>query len=242
MIARTGKARMSATLAAVMLALAVSSVGSQSASAAGGHVLPSRARPHGYSLADLTRLSGAFTAGNSQDLDLIPETPFQILYRDIATEGFQFSNGGVLVTGSNVFTVKPGTQFFVPIQSATDGPPVAGVYPSDEKAAAHYFFDPSQLGARDYEIVVDGVTTPVGPDHLAGPVTTPLPDGGTHIITLGVFLTPMTPGTHTVTISGGLFGQAIAPAIGLTFLAEKFTYTVKVVARSSRPQQRNTGS
>ena len=99
------------------------------------------------------------------------------------------------------------------------------MYPSDETGAVHYFFDPSQLGARDYEIVVDGVTAPVGPDHLAGPVTTPLPDGGTHIITLGVFLIPLTPGTHTVTIRGGLVGQAIAPAIGFAFLAGEFTYT-----------------
>jgi hypothetical protein len=227
MIMGIAKTKVSAAVVSLMLTLPVSLVGARSVSAAGGHVLPPRARPHGYSLADMTRLSGAFTTSGNTDSTLKPDTPLQILYGDPETVDIQHPSGGLSITGSNTFNVEPGTQFFVPIQSATDGPPVAGVYPSDETGAVHYFFDPSQLGARGYEIVVDGVTTPVGAGHLAGPVTTPLPDGGTHIITLGVFLSPMTPGSHTVTIRGGLFGQALGGA----FLAEEFTYTVIVVAQ-----------
>ena len=60
----------------------------------------------------------------------------------------------------------------------------------------------------------------MGTGHLAGPVTTPpLPDGGgIHIITLSVFLSPMPPGTHTITIRGGLFGDAIAATYPFAFL------------------------
>jgi hypothetical protein len=87
------------------------------------------------------------------------------------------------------------------------------------------------LGGRDYHVVVGGRRTPLGGGHVAGPVTTPpLPDGrGTHIVTLGVFLSPLPPGTHTVTFSGGLFGDAIGATYPFAFLREEFTYTVEVL-------------
>jgi hypothetical protein len=226
------KAKVCSGLVSIALTLSMSFLSAQSASAGGGQVLPPGARPLGYSLTDMTRLLAVFTAGGN-DPRLYPETPFQVLY--IASSSVESVDGGIKFTGTNTFPaapgrkLAPGTKFFVPIQNATDGPPVAGDFPNDEAGAIPYFFGPSQLGARDYEIVVDGAITPVGAGNLAGPVATPpLADGGTHIITLGVFLSPMTPGTHTVTIRGRLAGQAIGATYPFRFLAEDFTYIVTV--------------
>jgi hypothetical protein len=220
------RSRFSAVLVGLVVSLLVGVVGGPAVLAAGGQVLPPRARPHGYSLSDMTSELALFTTSGNQ-LEL-PDTPFQVLY----TAGFdaQPDGSGLFVTGTNSFDVRPGTTLFVPIQNATDSPPVAGVFPTTNDEAKRYFFERSQLGGRDYEIVVDGRTTPLGRGHVAGPVTTPpLPDGGgTHIVTLGVFLSPLPPGTHTVTISGGLFGDAIGATYPFTFLREEFTYTVNV--------------
>jgi hypothetical protein len=58
--------------------------------------------------------------------------------------------------------------------------------------------------------------------------TPPLLDGGgTHMITIGAFLSPMTPGTHIVEIKGGYFGGAIPP-LGIGFISFDFTYRVQV--------------
>jgi hypothetical protein len=46
---------------------------------------------------------------------------------------------------------------------------------------------------------------------------------------LGVFLTPMSAGTHTVTLQGQVAGAALFPAIGLHCVRQDFTYTVNVV-------------
>ena len=93
-----------------------------------------------------------------------------------------------------------------------------------------YFFDPSQVGGRDFAITIDGHPTPIGPSYLAGPITTaPLQDGGgTHIITLGAFVHPLAPGSHTIAISGGVFGSEIPQAYPFSFLEQDITYTVTV--------------
>ena len=61
----------------------------------------------------------------------------------------------------------------------------------------------------------------------------PLQDGGgSHIITVGVFLTPMTPGTHEVTIHAELHGPPVVELLtgsGAEVYAADFTYTVTVV-------------
>jgi hypothetical protein len=179
----------------------------------------------------MTREVAVFTASGN-NLAFSPDTPFQILYA--ANFAVEPEGTGLFIQGTNSFTVDPGTRFFVPIQNADDSPPIAGDFPATTEQAEHYFFDPSQLGGRGFEIVVDGQSELVGSEHLAGPVTTaPLPDGGgTHMITLGVFLTPMSAGTHTVTIRGGLFGDAIASVLDpLTYFRFEFTYTVNVVTR-----------
>jgi hypothetical protein len=56
-----------------------------------------------------------------------------------------------------------------------------------------------------------------------------LDGGGTHYTTIGVFLTPLTPGTHTVEIKGTLAGAAVLAFTGGTPSGEDITYTVRVV-------------
>jgi hypothetical protein len=57
-------------------------------------------------------------------------------------------------------------------------------------------------------------------------LTPPLPDGGgTHVITLGVFLTPLNKGSHTVSIKTRLDGSLIS---SLNFIEGDLIYTVIV--------------
>jgi hypothetical protein len=124
--------------------------------------------------------------------------------------------------------VHPGTVFYVPIQEVDDSPPVLGTFPTSASTAASYWFDSSQLGGSFF-IMVDGHTTSLGDSYSVGPITTPpLQDGGgTHIITIGVFLTPLSPGSHSVSIKARVDG-ALIPATGFNFIEGDFTYTVKV--------------
>ncbi|MBV8952457.1 MAG: hypothetical protein JOZ99_16410 [Actinobacteria bacterium] len=209
------------------LALSTQALG---ASGGGGNVLPAQARPHGYSLTDMNEATALFsTSGNSAAY--YPKTPFQILYID-PTSITQTPDGcGILSTGTFSFTVKSGTEFYVPLEFVDDSPPVLGVFPTNAAQAEPYFFDQSQIGGRNFVIGVDGSSTPVGPAYLAGPSTTPplLDGGGTHIITLGVFLTPLSPGSHTVTITGGVFGALLQPVYGICSASESYTYKVRVL-------------
>lgn len=235
MASRRGVVRARRALPAVIvvcvLALSAQSVGASG----GGVVLPPGARPHGVSLADMAKALALFsTSGN--DPARYPSTPLQVLYYDPHTLVPSTDGCGSVSTGTNVFVVKSGTTFFVPVENVDDSPPVLGTFPTTRSQAGPYFFDPSQVGGRDFVITVDGVATPLGASYLAGPVTTaPLLDGGgSHMITLGAFLGPMSPGTHTVSISGGLFGALIQSVYSPTcFFREAFTYTVKVVPRGS---------
>lgn len=195
----------------------------------GGHVLPGNAHPHGYSLTDMLIASAAFSFGGSNPAKTsIPNTPFQILFADLSDTTFtSLPCGGVTAHGHGFyspFVVKSGTPFYVPLIGVDDSPPVLGTFPTTARAALDYFFKPDQLGGQNWVITVDGRSTAVGPEFLAGPVTTqPLPDGGgTHAIFLAVFLTPLSVGLHTVSFSGQLEGV-------LACFGEDFTYKVKVV-------------
>jgi hypothetical protein len=140
-----------------------------------------------------------------------PTTPFQTLYVDQSTANTVPVDGGFKSFGSNHFLVPADKYFFIPVFNADDSPPIVGVWPATHQNAISYFLDPSQVGGKDFAITIDGHRTLIGPSYLAGSVTAkPLQDGGgTHIITLGAFVHPLTPGSHTVSISGGVFGSKI---------------------------------
>lgn len=192
-------------------------------------VLPAGAAAHGWDLNRITKAAAAFdTSGNNPSE--YPITPFQLLYYAPSTLTVTQMNNGVVFSGTNSFRVAPKTPFFVPVFSVDDSPPVIGTFPTTQSQAIRYLFDPSQLGGEGFEITVDGQSTPLAGPYLAGPMNTaPLPDGGgTHIITLGAFLRPLAPGTHTVSISGGVFGAFLPPYLGIAFDKESFTYSVEV--------------
>jgi hypothetical protein len=218
---------------------------SWAAAGTGAKVLSPSATPNGYSRADMTRLLALFTTSNNQQ-QYYPNTPFQILYVDptLVQASFVTSNHtpcdppgpecGLFFTQSgafaNSFDVSSGRSFFVPVDNADDSPPVVGVFPTSPKTAKVYVFDPSQLGGRDFSVSIDLRSTPLGPDYVAGPVETPplLDGGGTHMITLGAFLSPMSPGTHIVEIKGGYFGAGIQQTYGFGFVSFDFTYRIQV--------------
>ena len=168
------------------------------------------------------------TSGNSQAS--YPTTPFQILYTAPNTGTLVPVDGGYEALNSNNFVVSAGTYFSVPLWNADDSPPIVGVWPATHHQAISYFFDPSQVGGRDFAITIDGHRTPIGPPYLAGPITTgPLQDGGgTHIITLGAFVRPLPVGSHTISIGGGVFGSDIPETYPFAFLEQDITYTVTV--------------
>jgi hypothetical protein len=196
----------------------------------GGNVLPPGAMPLGYTLADMAEAVALFTT-NGNDPDFYPDTPFQVLFADPSTFAFNVVGDELLETGSNTITVMAGTYFYMPMFNIDDSPPILGTSPTSARDAVGYVFDPEQLGLEDAEVVVDGQATSIGPAWLAGPVrTAPLGDGGgTHIITLGVFLAPLSVGTHTVSLSGHYAGDLIEPVFGLPVFGGEFTYTVNVV-------------
>ena len=179
----------------------------------GGIVLPASATPSGYSLEDMAAELALFsTSGN--DLKHYPETPFQILY----------------ISDTNTFTVPAGTRFFVPVFFVDDSPPILGTFPDDVDDIAAYVFGADQLGGYDMQIVVDGEATTLGPAYLGSTHVggAGLLDGGGHnFIQLGGFLTPLTPGKHTVTIIANFDGAVINELFGQGITLEA-TYTVNV--------------
>ena len=118
----------------------------------------------------------------------------------------------------------------MPVDNADDSPPVVGTFPANNKAAKAYIFGPHQLAGRGFAVCVDHRCRPLGPEYVAGPVETPplLDGGGTHMITIGAFLSPMTPGVHDVRITGGYFGAGIFSVYGIGFIALDLTYRVHV--------------
>ena len=221
--------RMLVLFAATMAAIPFAPAGPAAASGS-NPVLPPDARPFGWSLERMTGALALFTASGNDPANY-PDTPFQILHVK-REDGFQSTpvGDGFRITGASTFRVRPRTLFFVPMANVNDSPPFPAPFPASRREAIPYFFGFDHYGAFGWRIKVDRDLTLIGPRYLAGPVTTPpLPDGGgTHIATLGAFLAPLPPGTHTVTVAGGLFGRALAPTYGPAFLSYQFTYTVIV--------------
>jgi len=204
----------------------------------GGNVMPANANPHGYSLDDMTLKLALFqTSGNQPQY--YPQTPFQILYTDpnkpptVSDLACPDLGQGILVTNHNSFVVPFGTPFFVPLWSVDDSPPIIPPFPVQSSMAGYYFFDPQGVGGRDFEVIVDGQIAKLGPPYVGGPVTAPLLNGGSHMVLLGAFITPMSVGTHTVTIKGTLAGAGILQYYDLHCIGEDITYFVRVVPGKS---------
>ena len=214
--------------ATIVLALALATAAPGGAAGTSGGVLPPQARPLGYSLADMVRATALFT-NSGNDPANYPDTPFQVLYGDPSTVAVGEADGCLLVTGTNGFTTDVRTFSFAPIFNSSDVPPVDGVFPTTPAEAEAYIFGPDQFGGQ-FEIVVDGTTTLVGPTFLVGPVAAPLESlGGSKIVTLGVFLRPFRPGTHTVVVGGTFTGTLAQEVFGAECVSFTFTYTVHVV-------------
>jgi hypothetical protein len=188
------------------------------ARAASGDVLPPTAQPQGYSLAKIAEATAHFNtsgpAGRSEATE--PLVPFQILYTSAANP-------------LNTFDVPPGTMLYVPIVFADNSPPILGDFPdvNDPEAVSDYYFNPVQLGAEFIEIVVDGKVTELGSAYVVGADTPGLPSGGSLYTVAAVFLTPLSPGTHTVTIQARFTGAALAPIGGVFQFAESYTVIVE---------------
>jgi hypothetical protein len=209
----------------------------------GGHVLPASAKPYGYSLDDMAQAMALFQT--SGEVSYYPTTPFQILFTGPNSTSSTSNvvcadrGQGTLFVAENTFPVTVGVTFFVPLFQVDDSPPVLGVFPTQKSQAADYFFGPTQFGGRDTEIIVDGRSTAVGADFLGGPITQINPalldGGGTHFMQLGVFLTPLSVGSHTVEIKGelgnsALFYNTLSQYYG-SCLREDITYKVNVLPR-----------
>lgn len=150
-------------------------------------VLPPTARPHGYSLEDMARLTAAFNVDRSRPL---PNTPFQILYSSPAAP--------------DPFRVGQGTMLYVPVAYNDDSLPVIGDFPADvenRRQLLKYWYSPQQWGSVYMEIVVDGKVVPLGPRYLVGVhFDQPLPDGALNYMTPAAFVGPLRRGAHTVEI------------------------------------------
>lgn len=181
--------------------------------AGGGNVLPPTARPHGYSLTEMAGITGVFNGTLPRDgVPPTEGTPFEMLY---AREN-----------GDKVFHVAPGTTLYVPVvYSVGDGIDVA-----DKAAVADLYFSPEKYGAQFIEIVVDGQATSLIRFGYPVGAFLPLDGGGTlDYSTVAAFLTPLSPGTHEVTIRA-LFDGAL---LGGGTFESLDTYTV-IVARPGR--------
>ncbi|HEX2046332.1 MAG TPA: BTAD domain-containing putative transcriptional regulator [Acidimicrobiales bacterium] len=193
-----------------------------------GPVMPADECPHGFSLGEVAAAVSSFQL-NGNDPKYLPDTPFQILHlQDVNVE---IVGGGMLGTGDRSFTVAAGTVCFVPIWVIDDRPPVTPGFPSTASSAAAWFFDPAHSGGRDFQIVVDGRSTPIGAEYVTGPAPI-VGDEQHHAITLAAFLRPLNPGTHVVIVRGGVFGRGAAEAHRISFMQEELTYTVEVLPAS----------
>jgi hypothetical protein len=183
------------------------------ACAGSGQVLPPTATPKGWSIDDMAAAVANFSISGN-DLAYYPDTPFQIIYRH----------------PGNAFTLKPGTFLYVKVVFIDDSPPIIGDWPEDKDDVADYFFGRTQLGAHDLEIEVDGTVYSLDdPGYVGGPVPTPnSPDGSEHFIQSGAFVSPLSRGTHTLTIRGVLDGDAMLAATGGFPFATEITYTITV--------------
>ena len=213
----------------IIVAVASVSATAGAGTGAGGGVMPPAAQPHGVSRADMTEALALFSISGN-DPALLPDTPAQVLYADPATISFTPDGSGLLQTGSNAFTVRAGDVVLR-----------AGVQ-RRRLAAGHRRLSDDQRGSAELLLRSRATRRPGLPDrdrrcnHAArcrvrrrtghhAAVARRRRHAHRHARR---FLHPMAPGIHTVTISGGVFGAALLPAVGISFLRESFTYQIDV--------------
>ncbi len=152
-----------AAAAGLLVALAVASAGP--ASSKSSSVRPPTAKAHGLSLTEMAEAVAPFSVSDNNPA-AYPDTPLQVLYID-GVDDWQVVVGGVVATANDSFTVASGTTLYVPLFNLTDVPPFLGPFPSTPAEASSYFFDLAHYGS--FEIVVDGVATPIGPSTWSVP-------------------------------------------------------------------------
>lgn len=191
----------------VLLLLLLSVLLTPPVSAASGNVLPPTAKPKGYSLLDAAKATAEFNVNLPRSADTLPNVPFQILY-----EGQEGPS----------FPVAPGTMLYVPVVYDVS---TGSSAPVDLNDARDLFFNRERYGAEYIQIVVDGKVTSLGPEYLVlvvKPLSTSNGDYD-HYTVAAVFLTPLSKGTHTVTIGSRFTGEAIG---GVLELGTSYTVVV----------------
>lgn len=183
-------------------------------------VLPPQARPHGYTLADIARLTAAFnvtTHSGPVPVEVDGSGKVQMLY----------------TTSTNTFHVGQGTFLYVPILTPDDSPPVVGTFPhvGDRNAVVTYVYSPQQLGLQYAIITIDGQAFSLDERYIAALSVPPLPDGGgTGYLAIAAFVKPLKRGTHTIEISARVAGEALPPwcqAVGFSCpLPDGFAFSI----------------
>jgi hypothetical protein len=171
-----------------------------SALAGGGNVLPASAKPKGYSLEEIAVATAVYNSGvtsGNPSTPPPPDVPFQVLVADA--------------------TVKPGTMLYLPVFFVDDTDSLYPGFPADitDQALNAAYLDSyifALYGVTAFIVQVDGQTTVLDDDYICGVTTEPLLDGspgGTQYIVTAAFLTPLTPGNHTVGIGGIIDGEPV---------------------------------
>lgn len=178
------------------------------ASAKSGQILPPTAQLKGYSLVEAAAATAFFNSGSRAEDELPKGFPFQILYLPDGAE-------------TNTFRVKPGTFLYVPVVWDDT---LANV--SDPEAVQDHYVNQEKLGAEYLNIVVDGKRTTLDPEYAVGVETPGLRPY--KYTTVAAFVSPLSPGTHTVTIEGRLTGKLLENAFPDGVLEYVINYTVIV--------------
>ena len=183
----------------VLLAAAVAGLLAAPALAGGGGgVDPANARPEGYSLSDMAKITAVYNTGifaGSPDTPDAPDVPFEIVEGDA--------------------TIDAGTPLYLPIFFADNSAPADPAFPAsinNQKADAAYLdnFIFNSYGVTAFVVEVDGKVTVLNDNYITGVNTPKLLDGnGNHYISIAAFIDPLAPGIHTVGFGGIINGNPV---------------------------------
>jgi hypothetical protein len=122
----------------------VSRAAAQPQAKSASHVLPPSARPYGYSVSEMARITAAFN--ESDRTGPPPESPFQILFGD--------------GSGHPSFNVTRGTDLYVPVVYRDESLPLLGDSPAKVETRRRmrtYCYSQTEIGAVAREVIVDGI-------------------------------------------------------------------------------------